>query len=432
MRTIRERSGRRTLPDAAAFWILAVLFLMLFYASAAASPLYRVYQVQFRFSSATLTAVFAVYVLVLLVTLLFFGSVSDYLGRLPVIITALVLSAAGCAVFLAAHGVGALYLARSLQGIATGLASGAIGAALIGLQSAGSQRAPLVTSGFSTLGLALGALITSALVQYAPAPTHLVWWALLAVFAVGIAAVLVIAEPGSRRPGVLASLRPRIAVPPQARGTFAGAVPCFVATWALGGLYLSLGPSLAAAATGSPNLLWGGLVIFLVCGTGAVVAFALRGVGSRTAMLAGCLLLLAGVAVTFGAIAATTSVAFLAGTAVAGAGFGLGFSGAFRMTIALATPAESAGLVTAIFTVGYLAFSVPALIAGVAATKFGLHSTALVYSASLAVLVAVATGILLFGPGGKVARPALAPRPAIPPGPCTGPPCPQAMGSGER
>ena len=237
------------------------------------------------------------------------------------IITALVLSVAGCAVFLAAHNVGALYVARSLQG---------------------------------------------------------------------------------------------------------------VATWALGGLYLSLGPSLAAAATGSPNLLWGGLVIFLVCGTGAVAAFALRGVGSRTAMLAGCLLLLAGVAVTSGAIAATTSVAFLAGTAVAGAGFGLGFSGAFRMTIALATPAESAGLVTAIFTVGYLAFSVPALIAGVAATKFGLHSTALVYSASLAVLVAVATGILLFGPGGTPARPAPASRPAMPPGPCTGPPCPQAMGSGER
>ena len=149
----------RTLPEEAAFWILAVLFLMLFFASAAASPLYRVYQVQFRFSAITLTAVFAVYVLVLLVTLLFFGSVSDYLGRLPVIITALVFSVAGCGVFLVAHGVGALYLARSLQGIATGLASGPIGAALIDLQPAGSQRAPLVTSAFSTLGLALGALI---------------------------------------------------------------------------------------------------------------------------------------------------------------------------------------------------------------------------------------------------------------------------------
>ena len=172
-----EHSGRRTLPQAAAFWILAVLFLMLFFASAAASPLYPVYQAQFRFSATTLTAVFAVYVLVLLVTLLFFGSVSDYLGRLPVIITALVFSAAACGVFLAAHGVGALYVARSLQGIATGLASGPIGAALIDLQPAGSQRAPVVTSTFSTLGLALGALITSALVQYAPAPTHLIWWA---------------------------------------------------------------------------------------------------------------------------------------------------------------------------------------------------------------------------------------------------------------
>ena len=390
-----ERGGRRTVPGAAAFWILAALFLTLFFASAAASPLYPVYQVRFGFSAATLTAIFAVYVLVLLVTLLFFGSVSDHLGRLPVIITALVFGVAGCVVFLAARGTGALYLARSLQGVATGLASGPAGAALIDLQPAGSQRAPLVTSTFSNLGLAVGALVTSVLVQYAPAPTHLIWWALLAVSAAGIPAVLALAEPGARRPGALASLRPMIAVPRQARATFAGAVPCLVATWALGGLYLSLGPSLAAEATGSPNLVWGGLVIFLLCGTGVAAALILRGIIPQTAMLAGCLLLLAGVAVTFGAIATTTAAPFLAGTAVAGAGFGLAFQGAFRMITALAAAGQRAGLVTAIFAVGYLAFSVPALIAGVAATKFGLHATALVYSASVAVLVVAAAGILL-------------------------------------
>jgi MFS family permease len=395
--------GNRTLPEAAAFWILAVLFLMLFFASAAASPLYPVYQAEFGFSPATLTAVFAVYVLVLLVTLLFFGSVSDYLGRLPVIIAALVFSAAGCALFLSAHGVGALYAARALQGIATGLATGPIGAALIDLQPTGSQRAPLVTSAFSTLGLALGALMTSVLAQYAPAPTQLIWWVLLAVFAANILTVLAIAEPGSRRPGVLASLRPVVAVPRQARGTFAGAIPCLVATWALGGLYLSLGPSLATAATGSPNLIWGGLVIFLVCGTGAVAAFVLRGISARSAMLAGCLLLLAGVAVTFGAIATRASAAFFVGATVAGAGFGLAFQGAFRRTTALATPAQRAGLVTAVFAVGYLAFSVPALIAGVATAKYGLHNTALVYSASLAALVLAAAAILLFRPGGQPA-----------------------------
>jgi MFS family permease len=423
----RQHSGRRTLPAAAAFWILAVLFLMLFFASAAASPLYRLYQAQFRFSATTLTAVFAVYVLVLLVTLLFFGSVSDYLGRLPVIITALVFSMAGCAVFLTAHGVGALYAARSLQGIATGLASGPIGAALIDLQPPGSQRAPLVTSAFSTLGLALGALITSALVQYAPAPTHLIWWVLLAIFSAGILAVLAIAEPGSRRPGALASLRPKIAVPPQIRGTFAVALPCFVATWALGGLYLSLGPSLAAQATGSPNPLWGGLVIFLICGTGAAAAFLFRSSSSRAAMLTGCLFLLAGMGVTFGAIATTTPAAFLAGTAVAGVGFGLAYLGSLRMTTALATPGQRAGLLAAIFIVAYLAFSVPALIAGAATTKFGLHSTALVYSASLAALAAAAAGTLLVRSGSQPARPSPAWPAVMPPGPCTGPPCPQAV-----
>src|SRR6201994_3856136 len=146
-----ERQTRGKLPDPAAFWILAGLFFVLFFASSAASPLYGVYQVKFGFSATTLTAIFAVYVLVLLVTLLFFGSISDYLGRLPVIVVSLAFSGAGCGVFLAAHGVAALYLARALQGIATGLASGPIGAALIDLQPPGSQRAPLVTSAFSTL-----------------------------------------------------------------------------------------------------------------------------------------------------------------------------------------------------------------------------------------------------------------------------------------
>ena len=395
--------GRRTLPPAAAFWIMAGLFLMVFFASAAASPLYEVYQARFRFSATTLTAVFAVYVLVLLITLLVFGSLSDYLGRRPVIVAALVFNAAACAVFLAARDTTALYLARSLQGISSGLATAPIGAALLDLQPPGSQRAPLVTSVFSSAGLALGALVTSALVQYAPAPTHLIWWALLAVFAVGILAVLAMAEPGSRRPGVLASLRPRVAVPRPARGTFAAALPCIVAGWALGGLYLSLGPSLAAQTTGSRNLLWGGLVIFLICGTGAAAAAILRGVSSRAMMLASCVCLLAGMAMTFGAIAATVIAAFLAGTAIAGAGFGLAFLGSFRTITARAEPDDRAGLVAAIYVAGYLAFSVPALIAGVATTTFGLHATALVYAASLAALAAAAVGILVARPGGRAA-----------------------------
>src|SRR5580700_2362008 len=83
---------RLVLPRAAAFWLVAAALFLLLFASGSASPLYGVYQAQWRFSATTLTAVFAIYALVLLVTLLVFGSVSDYLGRRRVILAALTVS----------------------------------------------------------------------------------------------------------------------------------------------------------------------------------------------------------------------------------------------------------------------------------------------------------------------------------------------------
>ena len=75
-----------TPPRMARVWLVAGVFFLLFFAAAAPSPLYGVYQVQWRFSATTLTVVFAAYALLLLVALLVFGSVSDYLGRRWVIL----------------------------------------------------------------------------------------------------------------------------------------------------------------------------------------------------------------------------------------------------------------------------------------------------------------------------------------------------------
>ena len=184
-------------------------------------------------------------------------------------------------------------------------------------------------------------------------------------------------------------------VPRQARGTFATAVPCLVAVWALSGLYQSLGPSLAAQVTGSRDLLWGGLLVFLLTGVAAAATGAFRALTPRTAMLAGCLVLLAGLAVTFAAIATTTAAAFLAGTAVVGVGFGLALLGVNRTLIPLAPPGKRASLIAAIFIISFLGLSIPALIAGVATAHFGLHRTALVYCAAIAALIAIAAASLI-------------------------------------
>ena len=298
--------------------------------------------------------------------------------------------------FLAAHGVGLLFAARALHGAAVGTATSALGAALIDLQPEGSRRAPVVTTAAAMLGLAAGGLGTSALVQYGPAPTHLVWWLLLGADLAAAAAVLAMPETAPGEPGVLATLRPRVAVPRQAQGTFAMALPCLIAVWMISGFYLSLGPSLAAQVLRSPDLLWGGLVIFLLDGTGAAASVVSRRASGPAAMLAGCLALLTGTVVTLAAIQTASAAAFLAGTAVAGAGFGTAMLGVFRTISALAPPGQRAGLIAAYFIASYTAFSIPVVVAGVATTHFGLHRTALVYCAVIAVLAAVAAVGLIF------------------------------------
>ncbi|MFD0331253.1 MFS transporter [Streptacidiphilus monticola] len=117
-----------------AFWLVATVLLLLMFAASAPSPLYVVYQARWGFSAAVLTTVFAVYALFLLLALLVVGSLSDHLGRRPVLIASALLEAVAMLLFVGASGVGWLLVARAVQGVATGAATGALAAALIDLQ----------------------------------------------------------------------------------------------------------------------------------------------------------------------------------------------------------------------------------------------------------------------------------------------------------
>lgn len=104
-----------------------------------------------------------------------------------------------------------------------------------------------------------------ALVEYAPDPPRLVWVLLLATAAAGLVAVVALPEIAARRPGAVASPVPRLGVPRRLRRDVSPLAPILVASWALGGLYLSFGPSVAARVLGVTGHLGGGLVVAL-CG----------------------------------------------------------------------------------------------------------------------------------------------------------------------
>ena len=380
-------SGLETLSRSHTFWALGATIALYLAASAAPTPLYVVYQDEWGFSATTLTLVFAIYVFGLLGALLVFGRLSDYIGRRPVIAVAIALEIVAMVLFVVADGVPTLSAARLVQGIATGMAMTAMGAALVDLNPPEHPALAGIVSGLAPIsGLAVGALLAGTLVEYGPWSTSLVYLLIL----VGLLAAALVAwrmpETGPRRPGALASLRPRLGVPPRLRPEILALVPILIASWGLGGLYLSLGPSVAAEIFDLPNHVVGGLVVTLLCGTGAVTIYRLRAWELPRALMLSAGLLAAGLTVTLVGLIAETVILAALGTLIAGIGFGASARGTFGTIASIALPEERGGLFAVFYVISYLAFSLPALAAGLASTEVGLRPTAIVYAAAALVL----------------------------------------------
>ena len=281
-----------------------------------------------------------------------------------------------------------LLVGRILQGLATGAAAGAIGAGMLDLHRA---RGTVANAVGPLLGTGSGALAAGLLVQYLPAPTHLVYLVLFGVFLLQALGVLFMAETVARRPGALASLRPRFALPTAARRPFLVATPVIVAVWSLAGLYGLLGPALVRLLVGPNSFVLAGLALFVLAGSGAITVLVLRTAAPRTMLILGIVALFTGVGITLLAISQTMAVLFFVGTAVAGVGFGAGFQGALRTVLPLAGPQERAGVLSLLYVVSYLALGLPAVIAGFLVVHGGgVLLTAREYGLAVMLLAALA------------------------------------------
>jgi predicted MFS family arabinose efflux permease len=372
-----------------------VLLVLMLAASGVPSPLYRVYQQEFGFSSGVLTTIFGIYAFALLVSLLVVGGLSDHVGRRPVLVVAFLLEAASMVLFLVSDGVGWLLAARVVQGLATGALTSTLGAAVLDLQSRERPWGAFINSASPGLGLSLGAVGAGLLVQYVSSPTDWVFAVLTVVFVLAsVGTLLLLPETSARLPGAVSSLRPRVHVPPANRPPFVAALPILVACWAVGGLYASLGPSLLVDVFGIDNHLAGGLLILALNGTGVLGSLAVGRVAPVRSLAVGAMVFAVGVAGTVASLYSGSVTALFVAAVVTGFGFGAAFLGAVATITAGVSSGHRAGLLASIFVVGYLAFSIPSIVAGVAVGGIGLQRTAEIYGAVVIVLALVAVTLM--------------------------------------
>jgi predicted MFS family arabinose efflux permease len=378
----------RRISGRPALYLLASLIVSLLAASAAPTPLYATYAQQWGFTPVTTTIVFGVYAVAVLAALLTLGRLSDYLGRRPVLLAALAVQVVSLLVFTIASGTGELLAARVIQGLSTGAALGAIGAGLLDVDR---ERGTLANALSPGLGTGTGALASALLVRFLPAPTHLVYLALIGVIAAQAAGVALLGETVTPSRLTAAALVPDVRLPRSARAAVLASAPVLFAVWALAGLYGALGPALVRVLTGSASEVLGGLSLFVLAAVAVGSVYLLRNVAARTVMLTGILALVAGVGITLAALSAGSAALFFAGTAVSGIGFGSGFQGGIRTVVPQAAPHERAGVISLLFTISYLGLGVPAVGAGFLAVHgAGLLGAARYYGLALIALAALA------------------------------------------
>lgn len=376
-------TSRSMLSTRAATTVFAASAMTFLASSAAPTPLYQHYQAAFSLSPTTMTLIFASYAISLLLALLTVGSLSDYIGRRLVVVSALALNAVAMIAFMHADSATTLALARVLQGFATGTATTALGAAIMDNDR---TRGPVLNSITAFVGLSAGALGSGLLVTYAPSPTRLIYAVLLLTSLAEAGLVWLTTETVRGKSGALASLVPSLHLPAPARKRFVQVTPVNIAGWALGGFNFSLMPALVRLVSGASSPLVGAVVVTNLMVAAALTVFLMRRQRADLALVAGAAALALGMATTLLAVQLHTVALMLAGTAIAGAGFGASFSGSVRTLLPLASSAERAGLLSVFYIESYLAFSLPVILVGILTRAVGLGVATPIYGTAIVLL----------------------------------------------
>lgn len=376
-------SGDRHAGWVTGFVLAAFAFFVAMLGTTLPTPLYPLFEEKYAFGPLLVTVIFAVYALGVIAGLILFGNVSDRLGRKPVLLFGLVLSAISAILFLAASSVEPVYVARVVSGLSAGIFTGTATAYIIDLAPVGRRRLASFVAVFANLGgLGVGTLLSGLLAQWAPDPLRAPFAVNLALIVVAAAALWLVPETVTR--GAFDFRPQRLGVPPEVRGVFVRAALAGLAAFAVSGVFSSVAPEFLGLGLGHHSPALAGLlvfILFLMSVTGQLLAVPLP-----NALAAGCGVLAAGVGLLALSLATDSLAALFASAAVAGLGQGIVVSAGLA-SIAERAPAERRGeTASSFFVVLYFGLSIPVIAAGIAIHFSSLRAAGIGFCVGAALL----------------------------------------------
>lgn len=332
------------------------------------SVLLLLYRAEEGYSQVAVDLLLVTYIIGIVPGFLISGPLSDRFGRRPVLAVGVVLGCIGSVVLATGAGsLAVLSAGRLVSGASVAIAM-VVGSSWIKELSrsvpgpVAARRASLTL----TAGFGLGPAVSGSIGQWGAAPT-------LLPYVVHIALVLAAAAPMLRAPETRTTRlarpsRQELRPPPAVRRRFLGVVAPS-APWVFGcaSTAFAVVPVLVRSATAGAPIAYATLlaVVALACGA-AVQPFAVR-IGART----GGRQLAVGLAVSTAGILLAALTGLLAApvlgvvaAAVLGSGYGLCLVSGLTEVQRMADPAALAGLTAVYYSLTYVGFAFPALIAG--------------------------------------------------------------------
>jgi predicted MFS family arabinose efflux permease len=359
------------------------------------SPLFPLYQEQYRLSSLQITILFAVYAVFLLPPLLIVGSRGNGWGLKRVLRISILLSILATLLFMASQQAWLVYGARMLEGIAYGSFTGTAVAFLLKQTSKEKAGKAILLSGMAvSVGFGLGPALAGLIIEYLHLmPLRAPFWLLTVLLLSAWVGLETLQDEDfqalkERRREASASISLGVSNDIKPHFWSFSALPIFT-LFTLNGTVLSLIPSFVKNVIHTSNLAVSGLLILLLMGGGTMMQMLPWFKQPVVRLRIGIALLACGAwLVVLSGTSGSISLMWI-GVLVQALGSGWTFQISLRLAGELPNASERPKVITTFYFAGYIGFIVPIVGVGLLSYLFDLY-------VSLTVLNVLASLVVLY------------------------------------